>query len=63
MSFLKPKFVLEWRRLLKEDGFKGFVKKKGWKIVAAFFIFYFVRDSILYIIIPYMIYNNLIQCS
>jgi len=63
MHFLKPKFVLEWRRLIKEEGFKGFIKKKGWKIVFIFFLYYLVRDSIIYIIIPYLVYNNLVTCQ
>lgn len=45
------KFPLSWKE----------VKKAGWKFVAAFFIFYLVRDTILYIIIPYLIYKGVIS--
>ena len=31
------------------------VKKLGWKFVTAFILFYLIRDTILYIIIPYLI--------
>jgi len=31
------------------------VKKLGWKFVAAFIMFYLIRDTILYILIPYLI--------
>ncbi len=61
MRFLKPKFVLEWMALIKKEGFKGFIKKKGWKVVLIFFLFYLIRDSILYILIPYLLYKNVIQ--
>lgn len=63
MSFFKPRFVSEWRQVIKDGGFKGFIKKKGWKIVVIFFLFYLIRDTILFIIIPYLVYNNLIQCN
>lgn len=45
----------EYRRVLKEKGFKGFIKNYGWKIVVAVFFYYLIRDSILYILIPYLI--------
>ncbi|MDA0913150.1 MAG: hypothetical protein O2818_09620 [Bacteroidetes bacterium] len=45
----------EYRRVWKEQGFKGLIKKYGWKIVVAVFFYYLIRDSILYILIPYLI--------
>jgi len=33
----------------------GEVKKLGWKFITAFILFYLIRDTILYIIIPYLI--------
>ena len=63
MSLWKPKFIQEWRTLLKEKGVKGFVKEKGWKIVVLFFLYYLIRDTILYIIIPYLVINNIIECQ
>ncbi len=32
----------------------------GWKFVVVFILFYLVRDTILYIIIPYLIYRGVI---
>ena len=51
---LKPKIVREWTALLKEVGFLEFTKQKGWKIVAAIILFYLIRDSFLYIFLPYL---------
>ena len=59
MSFWKPNFVKEWLAILKEKGLKGFIKEKGWKIVAIFFLYYLIRDTTLYIIIPYLVINNI----
>lgn len=36
------------------------VKALGWKAILAFVIFYLIRDSILYILIPYLIYRGVI---
>ncbi len=34
----------------------GFIlKRHGWKLVAAVVIYYFIRDTVLYIIIPYFL--------
>ena len=43
------------RRFLKFPKSWGEVKKLGWKFVTAFILFYLVRDTILYILIPYLI--------
>lgn len=37
------------------------VKKLGWKFILAFILFYLVRDTILYIIIPYLIYKGVLS--
>jgi hypothetical protein len=63
VSIWKPKFVKDWLGLLKEKGLKGFVKEKGWKIVAIFALYYLIRDTTLYVIIPYLVINNIIQCQ
>lgn len=56
MKFLLPLFIIEWVKLLREEGFKVFVKKRGWKVLWTIIIFYLIRDSILYILIPFLIY-------
>ena len=54
-KLLRFKFLEEYIAVFKEDGFKGVVKKGGWKILFYFFMFYLIRDSILYILIPYLV--------
>jgi hypothetical protein len=51
---LKPKIIREWTALWKEVGFWQFVKQKGWRIVVAIIIFYLIRDSFLYLLLPYL---------
>lgn len=33
-------------------GWRGLLRKRGWKLVAVFVAFYLVRDVLLYILIP-----------
>ena len=54
-KLLRVKFLQEYVAVFKEDGFKGVLRKGGWKILFYFFMFYLIRDSILYILIPYLV--------
>ncbi|MFQ6113623.1 MAG: hypothetical protein ACE5NG_05980 [bacterium] len=56
----KPKIIREWTALWKEAGFWGFVKRKGWKVVLLVFLFYLVRDSFLYLLLPYLAARGLL---
>jgi hypothetical protein len=56
----KPRIIQEWTALLREKGLKGFIKAKGWKVVVAIFLYYLIRDSLLYIVIPLMIAQGFI---
>jgi len=62
MNFLKPKWAIEWWNIIKTEGVKAFIKKKGWKFLVAFILFYLIRDVTLYIIIPYLILDNTVGC-
>ena len=46
----------------KVDGIRALIKKEGWSIVAIFFLFYLIRDSIIYILIPYIGISSLSSC-
>ena len=59
---LKPKIIQDWAAVWREQGFKEFIKRKGWKIVAAVFLFYLIRDSFLYIFLPYLAARGLLGC-
>tara|TARA_B100000497_G_C7528661_1_gene320760 strand:- start:408 stop:599 length:192 start_codon:yes stop_codon:yes gene_type:complete len=59
VSLLKPQFLQSWIALYKKGGIKELLKEKGWSVLAAFFLFYLVRDTILYIIIPWLGYKHL----
>ena len=59
-NFLIPDFVKKYRNTLKEKGFKGFIKIHGWRVFAVIFTYYLIRDSILYILIPYLIARGIL---
>ena len=62
MKILKTKFIVDWGEIRKEGGFFNLLKKKGTKVLVAFILFYLIRDSILYILIPIMIAKGFITC-
>jgi hypothetical protein len=59
-KFFRPKFLDSYVQIFKKDGFKGVLKEGGWKVLFYFFMFYLIRDTILYIIIPYLIVKGII---
>jgi len=63
MAFYKPKFIQTWLDIKRDGGYRLLIKKKGWKIVSVFILFYLVRDSILYLLIPYLAVQGAITCS
>ena len=58
MSFFKPQFMQPWIDAYKKGGVKELLRQKGWKVIITFFLFYLIRDSILYIIIPWLGYKH-----
>ena len=37
------------------------VKQLGWKMIVGFIVFYLIRDSILYILLPYLAYKGILD--
>ncbi|HDY76224.1 MAG TPA: hypothetical protein ENH49_06840 [Candidatus Marinimicrobia bacterium] len=63
MSLYKPKFLAEWNAIRQEGGYKLLIKKKGRNVVIVFVAFYLIRDSILYLLIPYLAIEGIITCN
>ena len=62
MKLLKPKFILNWGEIRKDGGYLKLLKKKGFIVLVAFILFYLIRDSLLYIVIPLLIAKEFITC-
>ncbi len=63
MLFNKLKFLTEWNAIRQEGGYKLLIKKKGWNVVIVFIAFYLIRDSILYLLIPYLAFEGIVTCN
>ena len=63
MKFVKPKFFREWNDIRKEGGLKLLLKQKGPIVLVVFFLYYLIRDSILYILIPVLIAKEIFTCA
>lgn len=58
---ITPKFARDARQLFREQGFRAVTKRYGWKFFAAFFAYYLVRDSIIYLLIPYLLARGILS--
>ncbi len=59
-NLFKSKFLSKYTKIYKKDGFKGVLKEGGWRVITYFVLFYLIRDTILYIIVPYLIVKGII---
>ena len=58
MSDKEPSRFAIMRAEFKEGGLRGLFRRYGWKLFAAFFLFYLIRDLTLYVLIPYLIFRG-----
>ena len=63
MSIRQPKFIQNWLEIYREGGLIHLLKVKGWVVLVTFFLFYLIRDSVFYILIPYLAYSHFNSCS
>ncbi len=59
-TYLKTTFQ-DCRQTWKEGGFRAVIRRYGWKIFAVFFVYYLIRDSIIYLLIPYLVARHFIN--
>ena len=48
MKLLKPDWLNKYMAIRREKGWKGLIKYGGIKLIIGIFLFYLVRDTILY---------------
>ena len=51
-KYFSRKSLNEYKEIYKQKGLKELLKKLGWRVFALIFIYYLVRDIILYVIGP-----------
>jgi MFS family permease len=47
-------FLKEARATFRQGGLRGTLQRYGWKLFLAFFLYYLIRDTTLYIVLPYL---------
>ena len=47
--------------LLRERGFRAVLRERGWKHFAVICFYYLIRDSLLYLVVPYWIAKILME--
>ena len=60
-NLFKSKLLIKYTQIYKQEGLKGILKSGGWRLLVYFFLFYLIRDTILYIIIPYLIVRGFLN--
>jgi hypothetical protein len=48
-------YIIDSILIVKREGFKALLRKRGWKVFAVVIGYYAVRDTILYIFIPFLV--------
>jgi len=48
-------YIIDSILIVKREGFKSLLKKRGWKVFAVVIGYYTVRDTLFYIVIPFLI--------
>ncbi len=52
-------YILDSLTIAKQLGFKQLFKLRGWKLLAFIIAYYLIRDTIIYLIIPYIVARGL----
>jgi hypothetical protein len=53
-------YIIDSIIIVKDHGLKELFKRRGWKFLLIIISYYAVRDTVIYIIIPYLIAKGII---
>jgi hypothetical protein len=54
-------YIIDSILIVKREGFKALLKKRGWKVFAVVIGYYTIRDTILYILIPFLVAKGIFK--
>ena len=52
------KRLIKFREIYKSGGLKAVLKVYSWKFIAGVFVYYLLRDSLMYGLLPYLLLKN-----
>lgn len=52
-------YILDSMLIVKQSGFKALLRQRGPKFLAIIFMYYLVRDTLLYIVLPFCLAQGL----
>lgn len=52
-------YILDSMLIVKQSGFKALLRQRGPKFLAIIFMYYLVRDTLLYIVLPFCLARGL----
>ena len=61
-KILKPAWLEIYTGIYRQSGWKGIIKTGGIRLLIAFFLFYLIRDSILYLLPIYLAMQGIQSC-
>ena len=53
-------YIIDSILIVKSEGFKSLLKKRGWKVFAVVIGYYTVRDTFFYIIVPFLVAKGIL---
>lgn len=53
-------YIIDSILIVKRHGFKQLIRERGWKVVGVVVGYYLVRDTLVYIVVPYCVARGLL---
>lgn len=53
-------YIIDSILIVKNEGFKQLFRKRGWKFLLVIVAYYLIRDSILYLLIPFLVLKGIL---
>ena len=62
-KIFKNQWIDKYTEIYRKSGWRGIIKEGGVKLFIAFFLFYLIRDSLLYILPIYLSLQGIQSCG
>jgi len=62
-KFLKPAWLEKYTNIYRETGWRGIIREGGVRVIIAFFLFYLIRDTFIYVLPIYLGIQGIQTCA